>query len=98
MRKKAAYWKRGEVATLLTIAAMVVVGLSVFVSSLVTNKSQKTTATQATGVVCNDTPNIGPPDTAPNPHATYSTQGYFWEADCNNTKGFLKDNILQGRQ
>ncbi len=91
MKKDARFWQRGEVATLLTIAAMVAVGLSVFVTSLITSQHKNISITRATGIVCDPTNqyiSLPPPDSAPN--------SFAWEPDCGSTR-FLRSDIRAQR-
>lgn len=69
-------WQRGEIATIITIGTLVILGLSTLVSAVFLNsqKKQVTSSKAAELVTCRD-----------NPDLSRTPAGYYWKADCNKT-------------
>lgn len=67
-------WQRGEIATIITLGALVVLGVSTLVSSVfLNNQNKQTTKTKAADITtCRD-----------NPDLERTPAGYYWKADCN---------------
>jgi hypothetical protein len=68
--------QRGEIITILTIGAFVVISLLTIATSLFSNKNPQTTKTQASSPNCSTYPIIPPEDGG-------TPNGYYWQADCN---------------
>src|SRR5687768_13474621 len=64
--------QRGEIATIITLATLLVLGVSSLVSSVILNKTKQTTSTKAAVglLTCGDNPEGAP-------------AGFRWKADCN---------------
>ncbi len=80
--------QKGEIFTALAIGAFIVITATSIATSLFGNKAPQTTKTQA-ATTCVRYPTITGRDAPP--------AGYYWEADCDNRLGFLKQPMCSAR-
>ncbi len=79
--------QKGEILTVLTVAVLAILGVGTIVSSILVNGNKKkavsTRASQHERQSC-----LG--STAPE---TFDPANYYWNVDCDNTKGYLLTNV-----
>ena len=82
--------KKGEIATIITLGALIFIAVSTLVSSAFINNKAQTSITKADGKTCTEFPTFSTGEQGAPP------AGYYWQADCLSTT-LMKPEIRAAR-